>query len=547
MEKQLLKIVFSLFLVFISNTSFSQQQDYIVGKLLDAKNQEPIAFASIRIKDRALGIISNIDGSFKIPLKYKEYGDIIEISSMGYQTQEILIQDFSIYELNNVRLQPAILELEEAIVSARKKRRRKLSSRDIVQKAIDRLFENYPTKPYSQIGYYRDYQKDKQAYVNLNEGILEVFDQGFKATDSSTTKVSIYNYQENNDFRRDTLARMPYDYSFKKGAKIIDNGYLSAYGGNEFTILRVHNAIRNYKIDSYSFVHRFDTDLLENHTFSRDEDSFIANQALYKIRFRKNLPRHSAYGALYISKDDYAIYKMEYAVYDDAKKNEAGVEDKNGSKKQLVFETNTSYRKTGDKMYLSYISFYNLFKLWEPPKLKLEYVDFRFDKTVYYKMKDLRMKKRWIVLTFNEILNASHVDDIDKFNLSYKGKKIALKGLLLSDKQVILYPKANTEKQIQLLEEIELVAKRNGLSEEILKIKLSDLKDTKGNYIDEWTNKDYHQFREFFVQQIKPENNSPVNTRFMDMRKPIFDNIPILKPDNFDDYWMNTPLQNIKN
>lgn len=71
----------------------AQQEDFIIGKLLDSKTKEPVPFASIRIKDRALGMISNTDGSFKIPLKFKEYGDFIEISSMGYETKELLIQD----------------------------------------------------------------------------------------------------------------------------------------------------------------------------------------------------------------------------------------------------------------------------------------------------------------------------------------------------------------------------------------------------------------------------------------------------------------------
>jgi hypothetical protein len=114
--------LFFLLLLLVSNSILSQQREYINGKLIDAKTQEPIVFASIRIKDRALGVISNVDGSFKIPLKYKEYGDIIEISSIGYQTKEILIQDFLVYELNNVRLQPATIDLEEAVVTAKKKR-----------------------------------------------------------------------------------------------------------------------------------------------------------------------------------------------------------------------------------------------------------------------------------------------------------------------------------------------------------------------------------------------------------------------------------------
>lgn len=81
----------------------------------------------------------------------------------------------------------------------------------------------------------------------------------------------------------------------------------------------------------------------------------------------------------------------------------------------------------------------------------------------------------------------------------------------------------------------------------LFSVKVSDIRDEKGNLINEWIPRDYNQFREFFVQKVKPNVKSPVGNQFMEKRKPIFKDQPIIKPDNFDDYWMNTPLQNIKN
>ena len=72
------------------------------------------------------------------------------------------------------------------------------------------------------------------------------------------------------------------------------------------------------------------------------------------------------------------------------------------------------------------------------------------------------------------------------------------------------------------------------------------MSDVDGNLINKWTFRDYDQFREFFVQEVKPNAKSPVDSLIMEMRKPIFNDQPIIKPDNFNDYWMNTPLQNIK-
>ncbi|TMM53133.1 carboxypeptidase-like regulatory domain-containing protein [Maribacter algarum] len=535
MQKRVTTIMSFLLLLLVFSSALAQQREYIIGKLLDAKTQEPVAFASIRIKDRALGIISNTDGSFKIPLKYKEYGDIIEISSMGYQTQEILIQDFSIYELNNVRLQPAIFELQEAIVSAKKKR--KLTAKQIVRRAIRAIPENYPLEPFSTVGYYRDYQLDSlRQYVNLNEAILEVFDQGFDATDSVTTKVRIYDYSENTDFKRDTSALRSYNYNANKRRKVIEKAFLPAYGGNEFNILRVHDAVRNYDIDSYSFVHRLKSDLISEHQFKKEADTYFDGEPLYTIGFTKFLLNYSAYGKLHISKDDFAIHKLEYSVYDRNKKRGDGNLNKHENENELIFETNTEYRKNSTKMYLSHISFHNTFKLWDPPKFVPEYI-----------IPDFELK--CFVIGFNNKVILEDASSLDNYEVKVKGKSIELgKAELLDSQNVVrLYPKMYPNRAEKMLREIEIAARKRKITNALFEIKISNIRDFEGNLINQWTSRDFNQFREFFAQELKTSSFAPVDALYMKRQNPIFKDQPIVKPENFNDYWMNTPLQNIDN
>lgn len=503
---------------------------------MDSKTQEPIAFASIRIKNRALGIISNTDGSFKIPLKYKEYGDIIEISSMGYQTKEILIQNFSVNALNKVRLLPAILELKEAVVIAKKKK--KFTARQIVRKAIRSIPENYPVEPFSTIGYYRDYQLDSLQYVNLNEAILEVFDEGFDAMDSITTKVKIFDYLENTDFKRDSLALRSYDYQSKEGRKVVDKAFLASYGGNEFTILRVHDALRNYKINSYSFVHRLKSDLLSEHKFKKESDTYLDDEPIYTVKFVKLISDYSAHGTMYISKRNFAIHKMEYTVYDRTKKLPNGIVNKHKSNNQPIFEIITEYRPENDRMYLNYISFHNTFQIWESPKFVL-------DSTTI----DINLRR--FVMYFNQPPDLKDVLNEDNYTLKYKNRKLAFKEIVLDTfdktrKTVLMFPKMYPPKSEEMFKTLSAVARRGALDSLFFSSKVNNMHDVDGNLIDEWTSRDYDQFREFFVQEVKPNVKSPVDSLFMEKRKPIFKDQPIIKPDNFDDYWMNTPLQNIK-
>ncbi len=509
----------------------AQQNDFFFGKIEDATTGEPVVFANIRIKDRALGVITNIDGSFRIPIRYKDYGDVIEISSMGYQAKEIPIDIFLMDTLNTIILEPAPLALEEAVVFGEKKRRNILKPKEIVQMAIDAILDNYPTTPYTKVGYYRDFQMAKGAYVNLNEAIIEVFDQGFKAIDSSTTRALLYEYRENMDFRRDSYAVLPYNY--QKGTKIIDKAYLPSYGGNEFVILNVHNAIRNHTINSFSFIYRFDTDLLNEHEFQKEKDTYTGGEVVYHIGFEKILPNYNVYGELYISKNDYSIHKMVYAVYDTGKYGNFEKPDYTRNEEDLTLEVVIEYNRQGDKMFLNFISFHNTFKVREPPKFNLDQVE-------------LNLSKGCFVLKFNKKLDTTIEQKKSNYKVLFRDKRIKIDRFVLFENIVRIYPKMTSEKfsEIAMVIEEDLKSAKT-LSKTFLKVTVKGIKDIDGNVINEWAEKNFNQFREFFVQRIKTAPSAVPTELFMNKNAPIFKGQPMMKPDNFDEYWMNTPLPNI--
>ena len=48
--------------------------------------------------------------------------------------------------------------------------------------------------------------------INLNEGILEVFDQGFDQLDDDTSNIRLFNFGLNKDFKQDSMAKTAYNY-----------------------------------------------------------------------------------------------------------------------------------------------------------------------------------------------------------------------------------------------------------------------------------------------------------------------------------------------
>ena len=174
--------------------------------------------------------------------------------------------------------------------------------------ALNKIPENYPFKPFSYLGYYRDYQRREGNYFNLNEALIQVFDSGFGVYDSLETQTRIYQYKKNPIFPNDPIADKPYDYANRR--KIVSNTKLGTpeAGRNEYTLLRIHDALRNYNINSYDFVNRLDFNFVINHKLKRLPNTFIDSIPLYSIGIYKTLENISVAGKIFITKGDYKIY-----------------------------------------------------------------------------------------------------------------------------------------------------------------------------------------------------------------------------------------------
>jgi hypothetical protein len=422
---------------------------------------------------------------------------------------------------------PGVLSLSEAVVSAKKKRG--LSAEKIVRSAIENIPGNYPLRDFAAIGYYRDYQIRENEYVNLNEAILEVVDMGFHTNDYLSSEIRIYDYQRKKYFKQDFEASFKYDY--KNYKKFIDKAYLYNYGGNEFTILRIHDALRNYKRNSYDFVNVFERDFISNHSFGKEEDIIQDEELLYVISFGQWTEQNRVYGKLYISKRDFSIHKMEYTLYDRYRKLEKGQLNKHGNNLTAIFEVINEYKHRYGKMFPNYISFYNTFQTNKPPEFFVEEVL-------------LDESKGCFVVKFNDLVDWETAQNKANYNIRFEERKIALDKVKVFDVKVELYPKIS-EKDFKSLVLKMNAAKIKKLDfMKLFSAEITGVRNTTGRAkVNEMTYKTYKQYREFFVQEVRPNGSALGDTLFMNKLSPIFENQPISKPDNFDEYWMNTPLQ----
>ncbi len=153
----------------------SGQDSYTIsGKITNARTKEPLAFSTISIEGTSQGVISNFLGVFEFtfPDTYKD--STLFISMLGFSPQRIAITELKNNEKLNILLQEHVVMLEEVEVNERK-----LTARDIVNRIIENIPNNYPTTPYLLGGFTRFHKYECGKYIKLYEADFEVLGGGY--------------------------------------------------------------------------------------------------------------------------------------------------------------------------------------------------------------------------------------------------------------------------------------------------------------------------------------------------------------------------------
>jgi len=527
-----------LFFVLQAIAFYGQDLSYIYGKVVDSRTGEPLAFASISQKDKSVGLISNDDGSFKIPAYFATANATMVVSFIGYFPQEILVANLDKNNLNIIKLVEKTESLNEIVIK-NKAKKRTLNAEMIVQAAIKNIVYNYPFKSFSYVGYYRDYQKTEyNTYVNLNEAILHVYDPGFGFKDHMSSDIQIYKYSKNQSFPTDTIASQPYDYANK--TKVIKSAQLGSMSNNanEFALLRVHDAIRNYNINTYDFVNNLQINFVNNHSFEIIRETSIDNVSLYEIRIFKYMTDIFAEGSIFISKDDYKIYKFQYAIYKGKQLKRGTLPFIDASSLsarggQLIMNVTVEYTNYNEIMYPQYISFNNPFEIvgvpkFFPTKATFGSVETSSGETLLY-----------VDTAFNNKINPKKASKKRNYRLKYKGGKIRIDSIRVMDKTLRVYPKDDDvyfPKKAWLEDGVEL-------SNKDFTLEIKNLKDVYGNIVYKGKMTRYNQYREFFIQELNINPEKPKNALFMIKSMPISGKQPIKAPKDISKYWMNSPLK----
>jgi hypothetical protein len=354
----------------------------------------------------------------------------------------------------------------------------------------------------------------------VHEAIIESFDDGFDSDKLKSKKNQslLYNYRTNTQFIQDATLIIPYD---NKSEKYSESVYISPLGGNELNILDLTNAIRNHDKMSFSFSNVFQRDFVRNHKFKVKRIIFSDAIPLYEISFSaikgKTSYEYSAYGNIYISKQEFAIHKFNYNLYYRNKKNPQ-------------YAITLAYRPQKDKMYLNYITFNNFFEATNGNYFKI-------DKTVFNTTKN-RFK-----ISFNRQIDLNSVGSFRRnIKIYYKGEKLKIVTVSPFDTAnktlIISIDKASTE----------IINRDKNATNyaSYFKFDIRNIKDINGFEIDKRASLKMNQYREFFVQEIFERKKLPVQKNFINKSMPLSKS-PITPLELKNNYWLNTPLKSSKN
>ena len=484
----------------------------ILARVVDSVTNIPVVFATVVLKNNGNGVVADRDGYFRLPIKFKLQNEQLSISSIGYSTKTLQVADLKSTMINTILLIPKTEALTGVVLSAKTAAERAaLKPEDIVSKAIQRIPLNCPTNPYSYIAYYRDYQFFQQDYINLNEALVEVFDSGYnsdKITDSYN-QTTLYEYKENVQFSRDTIWSSNYDNA---GRKYIKDAKIAPLGGNELGILNLHDPIRNRSRNSFSFVHTFKTDFIENHKFKLDgityRDEVPLYQVSFKSRYEKIKSRYAAEGIIYIGKKDYSIYKLNYKGY------ERHAYDP-------LYSLELEYLPKNGKMVLNYISFNNNFQVRSKE-------NFRINSIV------LDQKENAFFVSFNNAVDATSIANLSNYRFVYKKRKLKINNATLAGPKQIKITLINGAIP-ELGNEKEMVMSS-------VNYKIKNIRDEMGRKLGKLSLNTINQFREMFVQKVFMGKALPLNGQFIDKNRSL-SKTQQANVKAKSDYWVNTPLK----
>src|SRR6201996_1121459 len=183
-----------LLLAFVYPARAQQAGISITGKITGSEDGQPIHRASVSIARKGIGTATNATGMFALLISAANLADTLKISCIGFKTKQLPITGLKDGQDLNIVLEKNTTELKEVTIAY-------YDAQKIIQKAIDRIAENYINHPHILRGFYRMYTFNDSIPLQLSEAVFDVYNFGYADKRADLFKlIKARNEKNNRDF-----------------------------------------------------------------------------------------------------------------------------------------------------------------------------------------------------------------------------------------------------------------------------------------------------------------------------------------------------------
>jgi hypothetical protein len=170
----------------------------ITGIIIDEETSEPLPFATIGLRNKGRGTVTNFSGEFGLNITSDNYSDTLSVSYLGYFGREIPVINAAGSNMT-ISMKREFISIPEIII-------RNQIPQDIIAKARNAIPENFGTTPASMTAFYREGVLKKSEVQTYSEAILQIYKSAYSGT-LLNDQIKIFKSRkiENID-RSDTLA-----------------------------------------------------------------------------------------------------------------------------------------------------------------------------------------------------------------------------------------------------------------------------------------------------------------------------------------------------
>ncbi len=291
------------------------QKITISGTVIDKETKEPLPFASIGVRGKSIGTITNLQGDFDFHIPVELQNDLLIINMLGYKSYEAPIWTLMGVSQLIIEVEKSTFVLNEVLISD------SLNGGEILQIALSRIEQNYPMTPYLMDGFYRDIKKVGGTYISLLEAAVKIYDEDYA--------------EPRNKFKlRERVSLLELRRSIGYESKF------TAYFDQDNLLedLLLHNSIR-YR--------HFPIEQVFYNNLKRERDSYYNGHEVFVVSYKGEYLLH-----VYVEKGTYAILRTEFENnQEEALTKKRGLESKFVRLKRVI-----EFKPYEGKYYLNFIT-----------------------------------------------------------------------------------------------------------------------------------------------------------------------------------------------